>query len=350
MLTIHRDFSGIAKEPVFYIAENGKITKLLGAKSLKWAEKLKKGTELLSTAACSTDALLVKLAGRGVKIYTAHWHNAGIDKGLKPEEIAAAFSLLSQDKLRPFVGRPDLVNLRHRIAARDAVIRYRVSICNFFDSIPRMLGVTETKLPKWFIKQRDEAIGDGRSKEEKLIEPNAERDVIKEAKKTTECELFNHVFGMKNGWITGAGFVSRIGDISRFPTVASFWHYCGFHVVNGKAPKRAKGAACDWNGQARRILWQVVDSGLKNTTPSDAPKVNEDGKPKVFRNGNPKIRGLYEAFLAQELAVHASKCKCSTIEGHSGARARRRVIKALLQEYYALAGGEGRPRAMAAAA
>jgi hypothetical protein len=318
MLTLHRKYNGVAKEPVFYVADNGKAKEVKGAKARSWLAKLGKKVRLLSTSAHSSDATLLQLAEQGVTIFTAHWHNTGIDKGMEPKEIALAFSRLEDSVLRPYVPRPDLSRLRGLVTVRNAVLEYRKGAASQIGSAIRSLGVSIDRLPSFVALEQEELDADSSP-----IEAKCARELTAEAKKIQECKTFNRVFGMKNGWIVAAQFVSAIGDISRFPNVAAFWHYLGQHVVNGKAPKRARGAANDWNPGARCTLWKTIDAGLKNNVPL--------------------IRAMYEDYKAEELAAHDVKCpNCETKVGHCGARARRRVTKELLKQYYVAAGGTGK--------
>lgn len=61
----------------------------------------------------------------------------------------------------------------------------------------------------------------------------------------------------------GAGFISEIFDIGRFPTISKLWAYCGMHVIEGKAPKRAKGRQANWNPRLRRLLYNLTDCFMK---------------------------------------------------------------------------------------
>lgn len=326
MLTLHRKYSGISKEPVLYVAENGKAKELKGSKARAWLDGLGKKTRLLSTSAHSSDAILLALAAQGVQLFTAHWHATGIDKGLEPAEIAAAFSLLEESTLRTYVGRPDLAELRALVLCRNAVLDYRKAAASQLGAAIRSLGVSEDRLPKFATISMEELEADS-----KPIEAACAKEVIKKAEKVADARIFTKVFGMKAVGVLAAQFVSSVGDMSRFPSVASFWHYLGQHVVNGKAPKRQRGMVNDWNAEARTALWNIIDVGLKNNSPV--------------------IRALYEKYKAAELAVHDQKCPdCETKLGHCGARARRKVTKELLKQYYVAAGGTGKKRAAAAAA
>lgn len=47
-------------------------------------------------------------------------------------------------------------------------------------------------------------------------------------------------------------------------TVGQLWAYCGFHVVNGAAPKRRKGVQGNWNETARMRARLIAESAQKS--------------------------------------------------------------------------------------
>lgn len=335
--TIHRKYNGVAAEPTFYVVSKkspDECKTLRGADVVKFLKSLKNGSEILVTSASSTDIVLMPLVERGVKIYSAHWHSTGIDKGLPPDEIALAFSRLSQDVVRPFVGRPDLAPLRGQIMTRNAFLEYRKAAMNRLNASAMYFG--EAKLPQEIVDMREQIMSDSNAilkKDRKVGDEKIEaleKTIIKTASAIDDCRIFNRICGMKNGLIGVSAIVSYMGDISRYPTVSSLWHYAGYHVVDGHAPRRERGVASDWNSKLKKALWLTIDACLKNNVP--------------------RIRDMYEEFKAEEIAAHPTKCPdCKTPEGHCGARARRRVIKELLRRYYAEMGGPGKRRTVAAA-
>ncbi len=347
MLAMHENRKAEGKDPILFIAEGGKAKKpLIGTAIDMWEASLKKGSKLLVTSAHPTDPRLCKLADRGVEVYYANWHKTGIAKDLEPEEIAEKFSLLPQEMLYRFNPASEPVReLRFLVDMRNYLIFYRIKAANKRDAILRGRGLSTErvareqnalkkkrklekikKLPA-FMKEADDELA--------LLMASSESDYDREitelAKSIQDCRTFNRVFGMKNAWISAAEVVVRIGNVSRFETVSSLWHYAGFHVVDGHAPRRKKGDAVTWNPKLKTALWRCIDAGLKNNVPL--------------------IREMYEKFRAIEFAVHDEKHpNCKTKVGHCGARARRRVIKELLINYYNATGGVGKPRAMAVAA
>jgi len=70
-----------------------------------------------------------------------------------------------------------------------------------------------------------------------------------------------HVPGV--GPMLAAGLISVIDPISEVEKPSSLWKYAGLHVVDGKAPKRARGTKVDWNPFARTLTWKISDSFVK---------------------------------------------------------------------------------------
>jgi len=53
-------------------------------------------------------------------------------------------------------------------------------------------------------------------------------------------------------------------NIRRADTVSSLWHYAGFHVVDGHAPKPVPGVKLDFNKVLRSMCWRLGSSVIKN--------------------------------------------------------------------------------------
>ncbi len=316
MLTLHRSYEGEpgSKAHVFYVMDGQKVQRLTGAKAARWSSALRKETRLLATQAHSTDAVLLEMSGRGVRIFYIHWHAAGLPKNLAPEEIAARFSAIPEDQLRPFKPRPDLAELRHLVDARRAILEHRKADQLRLSALRRSIGLSDDdEMPDHLKAIEEEIKADKRS-----FETPVDRQLAKIGSKIAECQIFNRVSGLSDGYITAATVMAYLGDLGRFPTVSALWHYCGQHVVEGAAPRRKRGEAGDWNPKLRTALWLLGTSMIKNT--------------------NNKWRTIYEQFRDAELALHDLKHpKCPTKQGHCGARARRKIIKEILKEFWAAA-------------
>jgi hypothetical protein len=57
--------------------------------------------------------------------------------------------------------------------------------------------------------------------------------------------------------------LATIGNPADRPNVAKLWAYCGYGVVNGKAPRRVKGQRANWNTKARSQAYLIAESCMK---------------------------------------------------------------------------------------
>jgi len=77
-------------------------------------------------------------------------------------------------------------------------------------------------------------------------------------------------------WSVWSKWLSRIRGIGRvhalnlyqlncanFPTISKLWAYCGYHVVDGQAPKRKSGEKVNWNMYARSRVWNIAKSLIR---------------------------------------------------------------------------------------
>ena len=319
MLTVHRAFEGEVgeKQKVYYVADGKAVKKLKGAKALAWAEKLQRGEKLLLTAAHAADMVLVNLAfSQGIELYSIHWHASGVEKGLPAQDIAEKFAAIPEDRLLPFRPNLEITKLRQLVHSRRAILDIRKAGQQRLKALGKNVGLDDDdELPPEFQAVESE-LKDAKSKEETPVN----KDITELAQQIPECQAFNLIAGMKDGWISSAGIVSYIGDPQRFPSVAALWHYAGLHVVDGHSPKRKRGENSSWHAKLREALWQLVDSLIKNRENRWRPE--------------------YERFLTAELAAHDTKHpKCPAKQGHCGARARRRVAKEILKQYWIYGNG-----------
>lgn len=76
------------------------------------------------------------------------------------------------------------------------------------------------------------------------------------------------------GWLTdvkGIGpclagsLIAGIVSIDRFNHISALWHYCGYHVVDGQAPKRKRGEKITWNPFLRMTMYKATDSFIKQS-------------------------------------------------------------------------------------
>ena len=125
------------------------------------------------------------------------------------------------------------------------------------------------------------------------------------------CPVWNeYLKGIEGlGPVLACGLLGFIGDHRRFKGLRSLWHYCGLHVVNGEAPKRAKGVKVDWNPRFRTLMWQI-------------------GKSLIMRK-NPRYYPLYVEYKRAEAEKHPELTKL-----HIHNRALRKVQKDFLKDLW----------------
>lgn len=315
---LHRTFDKAVEtsgDAIYFLADSKGTTKLTGASFKKWAASLGPNSTVRLTNAAMFMPIRNLADTTGAKFVSCHWHKTGLGKGLEAEIIATAFLPLPDAIFSPVNVREELVKLKTMVQMRYAQIDYRRAWQLKLSAITRGLGLSDNEVanPEYaYIFDRELANIKAMQKEN---ESPLDKDIAKHAATIPECVLLNQIMGIGSSWTTSASVVAYLGDMGRFDSVSALWKYSGYDVVAGKAPKRAKGQVQTWNGKLRTSLWLWADSMLKTK--------------------NPIWRPVYDTYRAQELAVHASKCPCKTIEGHSGARARRRVIKDVLKAFFA---------------
>jgi hypothetical protein len=138
----------------------------------------------------------------------------------------------------------------------------------------------------------------------------------------------------------GARLLAAIGDPAwnylhgRPRTVSELWAYCGYHVVDGQAPRRMKGRRANWSHEARTRAFLVAESCMKQPPGS-------------------RYRDVYDQARAKYAdAVHVADCQpCAgkskshpprpagspLSDGHKHARALRAIAKAVLRDMWVAA-------------
>jgi hypothetical protein len=320
--TIHRTIEANGKgvrQPVWYVADpTGAVARLGPKKIAPFVTTMKKGTKVRVTSA-NLDIVLVEFDNRGILLEYAPWHSLGISKGLEPEKIAAevATSTVEFKKLHISV---EMRPLKELLAKRNALLQFYGDAVRRLKQIGRDNGATNAV-------QYEETIGNALKILDKLFESVATEDkgktvsfdtqISKLASTLPECVAFNQIAGIStSSWITAASVATIIGDISRFPNVAALWHYFGQHVTeDGNAPKKVKGQPVSWSPEGRKVLYQLGDS--------------------IIKNRNNPWRDFFDKAKADELAVHMEKHPgCKHIQGHSNARARRKMVKEIMKRYF----------------
>lgn len=330
MYSVHKTFEkGVdGKRAVTLYTYNGtgEVQKLGVKEQFEFIKNLVPGTIIRLTSVNALDGFLLSLEEAGAEIQYAHWHDLGIEKGLEPKAITEAFYNASADNFKKFMYRQDLADLRNILSIRNSIL-----LC-YGDAVRR---VKQTARNMGLVTQEDmdgnslikngmdtiEAITDcfkGEKPNGKMV--SLDTFIASKAKAIPECVLFNEIAYIKGAWITAASVLSYSGGIDRFPTVASFWHYFGQHVVDGKAPKRKVGQPVTWSPNGRTVLYNLGETIIKNT--------------------NNPWRAYFDKVKAQELKRHDSVCPCKYRDGHSNARARRKTVKEIMKRFFIAAKGQ----------
>lgn len=104
-----------------------------------------------------------------------------------------------------------------------------------------------------------------------------------------------------------ARLLAAIGDPASRPNVAKLWAYCGYHVIDGQAPRRRKGMTANWNHKARSRVYLCAMSCIKHR--------------------HSPYRPLYEEARAKYEHLEIP-------DAHKHARALRIVSKAILRDLW----------------
>lgn len=332
-IAIHKSFdkSGLdgTRKATLWTHDGTEAQRLQGTKIDKFIASLKPDQVIRTTQVNATDATLMELADRGVKIRYAHWHSLGFDKSMEPATIAEHYQMAPDSTFRDFIPRHDINDLRKTLSLRNALLQCYGDTVRRFKQVGRSLNLTTDAELKSdpLISQALEGLSSIQKSVLGESGGSLDKEVVKLAKTIPECVLFNQVAGIQSSWILAAAVVSTSGGFDRFDDVASLWHYYGLHVVDGKAPKRAKGTPMDWSPFGRMTAYQLGDVIIKGT--------DWGGK----REANP-WRAKYDEYREIERLNHEDKCKCTTPDGHSTARARRKVVKAIFKRFFLAVKGE----------
>lgn len=97
---------------------------------------------------------------------------------------------------------------------------------------------------------------EGELKTVKGLERKVERRLIETVKDKKILGWITEIRGIANK--TAAELIALIGDIGRFDTVSSLWHYAGLHVNEGKAPKLRKGEKIDYHPKLRALCIGII--------------------------------------------------------------------------------------------
>ena len=97
--------------------------------------------------------------------------------------------------------------------------------------------------------------------------------------------------------VKGEGNLNHRLELKNFPKISSWWHYMGRHVVDGKVPKRQKGAVCDWSTPGRQIGFQIGQSFLKKG-PGHKYRAFYDSRRKLREKTHPDATKMHRMNMA----------------------------------------------------
>lgn len=323
MLAFHRVYEGEIgkKDLALYVSDGGAAKHLKGAAIAKWVKALPLQSTLLSTSA-HIDALALLFIESGHTIRSAHWHGTGIAKNLPADAIVEQFAALPADTTFMLRADPDIYQLKALVATRRWILDVRKAGTLRLKGAMRARGLgKDDPLPSDLAAMAEEmeVIRRGRKAEgdqeaQKGVETECDKDIARLALQIPACRIFMEVADLSGGVQSAALVVACVGDIRRFSRVSSLWHYAGMHVTDGHAPKREAGRSMDWNPKLREGLFNLGVS--------------------IIKNRDNRWRAIYDAFRDHALIHHEAKCGCAYPDGHTGAQARRRILKEILKDFW----------------
>src|ERR1700733_1962178 len=239
------------KGETIYISSAGKKAKKYSDVTIeKWIKTLTKTSVVRLVNPNGFNKLLLRIVGISEKtkrprtaaqLVYGYWHDTSIPKGTEPPEIAALLAKADPAIFHPLNLRTDLINLRKAVRMRKAFVDLRTGLSNKLFQIEgktlRELSTKQAAVAKDF---------DGMIADEL-------RNVIRVASTISECIVLQKVM-RQEALLTPAQILASLGDPLRFHSVGGLWHYCGFHVVDGKAPKHRFGENSNFKGELRTIM------------------------------------------------------------------------------------------------
>jgi len=294
---------------------------------------------------------IYNLKEKNVPVYSAHWHDLGIEKNLDTEKIVEILVTRDATLFKTYTVRPDLFEINVACREREKLIKGRNARNNSLRAAVQTLNLEKPtvqigKRNRKLASSADElqtgelatavaheaaenkatravtslfkALEESEAKEDKAFESSIDKFIEAKAMLIPEIQLFMKVAGVKEGVQTAAFVVSQIGDIDRFATVSKLWRYCGCWDSKLKA-----GATIHHSPVLKMVLLgRWARAAEKNNT---------------------KWMPILKELKAEELAAHAQKCgtkkktlndKGEEVCGHCAARARRKMVKMVLKQYW----------------
>jgi hypothetical protein len=248
----------------FVSTDGGKVLKLSTPAAIdKWLAQLGKKDQVRLLNPNSFEPLFPQITKTGAKLRYSYWHDTKIPKGSDPDEIARLLSLADPKIFRELKVRLDLNELRRWIKLRRVFMNLRTGMSNgIFSATGRTAKGIKKDLPDYLRGTIFEQYNSTTKDVDELMEMFEER-AVEVAKTVPECRILHGILRQESMGTTPAEVLAATGDPSRFPAVSSLWHYSGFHVVDGKAPKRVMGEASDFKGSLRMVMHVWADSAVK---------------------------------------------------------------------------------------
>lgn len=118
------------------------------------------------------------------------------------------------------------------------------------------------------------------------------------------------------GTLNTANLLQYFGYCEKAKHCSSLWKFAGFHVVDGKAPKPQKGKTLDYNPKLRMLIYRIGDCFVKTRSP-------------VYRDIYDREKKLQLDLMEKKTGNFPKSLL------HADLRARRKMVKKFLADYYA---------------
>ena len=192
---------------------------------------------------------------------------------------------------------------------------------------------TDAKLLKYINEQKDKLNKEEQEYIDKIM------DLLQEARKNENkyknlmafyiesepiSEWLSSIRGIST--LNSANLLQYFGYCEKAKHCSSLWKYAGLHVVDGKAPKLSKGAGqLDWNPHLRMLMYRVGDCFVKHRTPFYRDIYDREKEKQLKLGGWDEKK---KKMLNKEIEGSPQSL------GHADNRARRKMIKRFLANYY----------------
>lgn len=158
------------------------------------------------------------------------------------------YAMIVEEAIKNSTFHPQIVQLRRDKTAD------RKDTAKLIKKALKEVGKEKEELDKEFKLQKK---GDTYYKPLKVIERTAEKMLRKDL---IQMQLYTKFLSKVKGLgvLTSAQLLAIVGDMTRFGTPSSLWHYFGVHVVDGEAARLKRGVEASWNPKAKALLLGVI--------------------------------------------------------------------------------------------